>query len=229
MRVSKKIALNNTQEFKSRLLAWSQQFDMVFWLDSNMYPQNYSSFEAVLAVDAHTEIQCDHYNAFSKLQQYKNQLNDFIFGYLSYDLKNGIEDLSSANFDGLTFPELYFFQPKKLFFLNDGELEVQYLKEFEKEIENDLEQIFSHDVMLKQPFDSALDGKKTHDVKIHKRITKKEYLKHLNTILNHIRRGDIYEVNFCQEFYAKDAVQSTIRYRSIDTSTKYQYHLSLLS
>ena len=59
--------------------------------------------------------------------------------------------------------------------------------------------------MLKQPFDSAQGDKKVLNVKIHKRITKKEYLQHLNAILNHIHRGDIYEVNFCQEFYAEDA------------------------
>ncbi|PKM70714.1 MAG: hypothetical protein CVU93_00670 [Firmicutes bacterium HGW-Firmicutes-18] len=27
----------------------------------------------------------------------------------------------------------------------------------------------------------------------------------MNTILNHIHRGDIYEANFCQEFYAENA------------------------
>ncbi len=182
-------------------MAWSQQFEEVVWLDSNEYPQNYSSFDAVLAVDAHTEIECDFQNAFTELKQYKNQLKDYIFGYLSYDLKNGIEDLSSANFDGLAFPELYFFQPKKLFFLKDGKLEVQYLNGFEGEIEGDLEQINSF-----QECQFERSRERVTDVKIHKRITKKEYLKHLDKILNHIHRGDIYEVNFCQEFYAEDAV-----------------------
>ena len=31
-------------------------------------------------------------------------------------LKNDVESLESNNFDGLQFPELYFFQPKKIFF-----------------------------------------------------------------------------------------------------------------
>ena len=101
---------------KAKLLAWSQQFDEVVWLDSNEYPQNYSSFEAVLAVDAQTNIKCDYQDVFIKLKEYKNNVNDYIFGYLSYDIKNDVEDLSSNNFDGLDFPELYFFQPKKLFF-----------------------------------------------------------------------------------------------------------------
>jgi para-aminobenzoate synthetase component 1 len=32
-----------------------------------------------------------------------------------------------TNFDGLGFPDLFFFQPKKLFLLNDIEVEIQYL------------------------------------------------------------------------------------------------------
>jgi para-aminobenzoate synthetase component 1 len=35
--------------------------------------------------------------------------NDWMVGYLSYDLKNELEDLTSENHDGLGFPELFFF------------------------------------------------------------------------------------------------------------------------
>ncbi len=33
------------------------------------------------------------------------------------------------------------------------------------------------------------------------RITKKEYLSHVSKIKQHIQHGDIYEINFCQEFF----------------------------
>ena len=54
---------------------------------------------------------------FEKLKEYQTYTNDWIFGYLTYDLKNDVEDLKSNNFDGLEFPDLYFFQPKKLFLI----------------------------------------------------------------------------------------------------------------
>jgi len=41
-------------------------------------------------------------------------------------------------------------------------------------------------------------------VKIKLRIHKDEYFEKLNSMLAHIHRGDIYEANFCQEFYAED-------------------------
>ena len=202
LRVTKKIHLKNQKLFTSKLLAWSQQFDEVVWLDSNSYTQKYTSFESVLAVGAHTKLQWSNPQAFSELKAYKNEIKDYIFGYLSYDLKNDLEALTSDNFDGLGFPELFFFQPKKLFFLKDGELEIRYLTAYENEIESDIEDIFSRDVMLKPV---------QHEVKIHKRISKKEYLKHLSNILHHIHRGDIYEVNFCQEFYDDNAIIDPLR------------------
>lgn len=192
-----KINLELPLNFKNKLLSWAQQFQQIVYLDSNNYPQKYSSFDSVLAIDAHTEIECNYTGAFRKLKEFKNNTKDFVFGYLSYDLKNDTEDLISDNFDGLHFPDLYFFQPKKLFFIKKNGLEVRYLKEFEHEIENDLANIFKQDLTL---------VKVEHDAKIHKRITKKEYLKKLDLILEHIHRGDIYEVNFCQEFYAENAI-----------------------
>jgi len=195
-RTSKKILLESTLDFKNKLLSWSQQFQQIVYLDSNNYPQNYTSFDAVLAIDAHKEIESNYTNSFKKLKEFKNNTKDYIFGYLSYDLKNDTENLTSDNFDGLQFPDLCFFQPKKLFLIKKNVLEVQYLKQFEHEIEIDLANIFNQDLTM-----VTLE----HDVKIHKRITKKEYINKLAIILEHIHRGDIYEVCFVEGLvYFKD-------------------------
>jgi len=197
LRISIKITLKDTPDFKTRLLNWAQQFEQVVWLDSNAYPREYSNFDTVLAVDAHSFLECDFSNAFAELKQYKNNTQDYLFGYLSYDLKNDTENLDSNNIDGLQFPDLYFFQPKKLFFIKDDMLEICYLDTQENEIKNDLAEI--NEIATPQKNESR------NDIKIHKRITKKQYLKKLDIILEHIHRGDIYEVNFCQEFYAEHA------------------------
>lgn len=41
---------------------------------------------------------------------------------------------------------------------------------------------------------------------IHCRLNKETYIKNVNKLLAHIRRGDIYEINYCIEFYCDDAV-----------------------
>ena len=119
MRTKRIHNISNPKAFKSQLLIWAQQFDDVVWLDSNNYHQKFSSYDAVLAVDAFTGIQTDFEDGFEKLKEYQTNTNDWIFGYLTYDLKNDIENLKSKNYDGLEFPDLYFFQPKKLFLLKD--------------------------------------------------------------------------------------------------------------
>ena len=85
--------IENSARFKSQLLLWSEQFREVVFLDSNSYQQNYSSFDFVLAVDAFTSIKTDYINAFEELKNYQQQSKDWLFGYLSYDLKNDLEAL----------------------------------------------------------------------------------------------------------------------------------------
>lgn len=179
------------------MLLWAQQFEIAVWLDSNNYDQKYSNFDAVLAIDAVSKIETSYKNAFSKLKKYQSEVKDFIFGYLSYDLKNDVENLNSSNFDGLHFPDLFFFQPKKLFFINQNRIEVKYISAFENEIETDLQQI--------QQKQTTSNQQPKTNIKIKLRIHKDDYYKKLNTLLNHIHRGDIYEANFCQEFYSENS------------------------
>ena len=196
MRVLKKITVHNTSVFKEKLLVWAQQFKNVVWLDSNDYPRRRSNFDAILAVDSYSNLTCNYRNAFAKLKAYKNETEDYIFGYLSYDLKNDTENLTSTNYDNLHFPDLHFFQPKKIFLIKGDLIEILYLAHFSNEIESDLNAIKNY----------KSNDQNTQDVKIHKRISKNEYLEQLEIILKHIYRGDIYEINFCQEFFAKNAI-----------------------
>ncbi len=165
-------------------------------MDSNDYPQRYSSYDCILALDAFTSVKTDYHNAFEDLKQYQQVTKDWLFGYLSYDLKNNVEVLHSNNFDGLDFPDLYFFQPKKIFLLKGEQLEIQYLNMCDDEVEEDFEEI------RLQTLDFRLQ---TSEITIEQRISQEQYLEKASKILEHIHRGDIYEANFCMEFFAEDA------------------------
>lgn len=196
MRTSIFKTISNVQEFKNQLLSWSQQFREIVYLDSNNYPQHYSSYDVVLAVDAFTSVTTDYHNAFEDLKQYQQQSKDWLFGYMCYDLKNDVEKLTSDNFDGLHFPDLFFFQPKKLFLLKGNEVEICYLNMCDDEVEEDFEEI------LKSRPSSIKSFKSMH---IEQRISKENYIEKVNKMLSHIHRGDIYEANFCMEFFAENA------------------------
>lgn len=197
LRVSIHKHISNPEHFKQQLLSWSQQFREIVFLDSNSYPQEYSSFDCVLAVDAFTSLKTDFHNAFEDLKQYQQTTKDWLFGYLTYDLKNDVEDLKSANFDGLDFPDLFFFQPKKIFLLKGNQLEIQYLLLCDDEVEDDFEEITESN---SEPF-VTLSG-----VKVQQRISKELYVEKVTKMLEHIHKGDMYEANFCMEFFAENAI-----------------------
>jgi len=188
--------IDDIAKFKQQLLCWSQQFETAIFLDSNNYQQQYTSFDAVIAVDEFTSIKTDFHNAFGKLQEYQTTTKDYIFGYISYDVKNDNEQLSSNNFDGLDFADLFFFQPQKIIFIEGNIVEFQYLKMVDNEMENDFAKI--------QQSNNYEIQQSTTDIKIKLRTHKDEYQAKEAAILQHIHRGDIYEANFCQEFYAEN-------------------------
>ncbi|TWO32689.1 aminodeoxychorismate synthase component I [Seonamhaeicola sediminis] len=197
MRTTTTYQPKSIEAFKEQLLIWAQQFEDVVWLDSNSYQQDYSNYDAILAVDGFTSIQTDYHEAFNKLKEYQSATKDWIFGYLTYDLKNDAEKLTSNNFDGLRFPDLYFFQPKKLFLFKNNSVEIQYLNYVSDEVEADLSEI-------ETTYPPEKSQKVSNDIKIKLRIHKDDYFKKVEAVLNHIRRGDVYEANFCQEFYAEN-------------------------
>ena len=202
--------IDNPIKFKQLLLLWANQFREVVFLDSNNYHKQYSSFDCLLALDAITSVKTDFHNAFEDLHQYQSQTKDWLFGYLAYDLKNDVEALKSDNFDGLHFPDLFFFQPKKLFFLKGNLLEIQYLRMCDDEIESDFEEIKQCSVFSVQ----------SSNVQIKQRISKENYLSKVNKMLDHIHRGDIYEANFCMEFYAETDINPLDKYFLLNDISK---------
>ena len=211
MRTSINKEISDTSLIKSQLLTWAQQFREVVYLDSNDYPQKYSNYDCILAVDAFTSINTDYHNGFEDLKQYQQTSKDWIFGYLSYDLKNDTEVLNSSNFDGLHFPDLFFFQPKKLFLLKDNQLEIQYLSMCDDEVEKDFDLILETKIL---PISNS------NPIEIQQRISKDFYLEKVAKMLEYINKGDIYEANFCMEFFAETTINPLDKYFLLNDISK---------
>ena len=188
--------ISNTHVFKHQLLQWAQSFEEVVWLDSNEYQHSYSSYEAVLAVGALTALKTDYFHAFDALKEYRNHTKDWLFGYLSYDLKNDTESLTSSNIDDVEFPDLYFFQPQKLILIKENKVTFSYLPMVDDEIYDDFSAINSL---------VGMEIKSHPPLTIKKRMDEDTYLQQIAALKSHIYRGDVYEANFCQEFYATEA------------------------
>lgn len=183
-------------QFKQQLLLWASRSAVACYLDHNSYQgYAYHDFEALVAVGLESEIvSTDGQGAFDLLKKFQSEKQDWLFGFLTYDLKNEVEHLQSENFDGLGFPAVHFFQPRCVF-----------------EIFHDRVTISSRDVAPFKLFQEIcsinpeLPAKQFFiQKKLQPRIPKSKYLETVEAIRQHIRQGDIYEMNLCQEFYAED-------------------------
>ena len=187
---------SNLALFKRQALLWANQFDTVCHLDSNEYQHDkYSSCEALVAVGAVRELAIAHTGegAFKQLKDLVDERKSWLFGFLTYDLKNDIERLDSRNFDGVGMPVLHFFEPKYVIQIYDEKVVIHSK-------ENDSEDIFYQieNTLVDIDFD-----KKTN-IAVQPRIPKNEYLNIVEKIRQHIIEGDLYEMNFCQEFFAEN-------------------------
>lgn len=207
MRTTIRFNVENFKTIKQQLLQWSSPFEEAVYLDSNNHKNKYSTYDAILAVDGFTSVKTDDFDAFTRLEEFVTTTKDWLFGYLSYDVKNSVERLSSKNHDELEFPEVYFFQPKKLWLLKDDVLEAHYLPMVGDDIEEDFEKISS------MTFSENLQH---NDIKIKLRTTKDDYFDKVGKVLEHIHRGDIYEANFCQEFYAETKIDPLQTFQNLN-------------
>ena len=195
--------INNFTEFRNKMLNWVQPFNIFCLLDNRQYHFEEPAFECLLAAGCSRNLETTAGKTFEALKQFCAAEQDWLFGHLAYDLKNETEQLTSMNFDGIGFPDCFFFVPELVLQLNENRL-----------------QIFSHEDNAKEIFDAinsqyaSTEEKRYPAPDIKSRIVEEDYISIVKKLQHHILRGDCYEINFCQEFYAENAL--------IDPLTVYQ-------
>ncbi len=195
MAESTTISISNIESFRQKALHWANHFKTVCLLDSNNYPHHkYQSKNWILAVDARDELICGD-NAFEELKKFQAKTNSTIFGYFSYDLKNQIEKLQSNHYDGLQFPELYFFKPRYIIEANGNKVTINrnYPETFEL-------------IELITNSNKTQPTTNNKQLQLQTRTSKEKYLHHIELIRKQIEEGDFYELNYCREFYATDTI-----------------------
>ena len=187
----------NKEKLLNALLNISSNLDFISILYSNLskdeisLPQDYITYDLIAGIGSLGILKSNE-NSFNKLNAFQTKHSDWLFGCLSYDLKNEVEALESNNNDNFPTDNMLFFIPEYVLLFKDGVLEIQ---------------TFNH----KKVCDEFVFGfnfkelkTKEFDCNIKQRDTKESYLEKIKNIKNHIQLGDIYEMNYCQEFYATD-------------------------
>ncbi|MBD3616374.1 MAG: anthranilate synthase component I family protein [Gracilimonas sp.] len=117
-------------------------------------------------------------NPWDALQKFRSKTEDWLFGYLGYDLKNYVEEVSSENQALNDAPDLFFMVPELLLEI-DSQHNIQVIK---GELPEGIE-----------PSEIRMFDK--FSVQLESRIEETEYLKRVEMAQKDIFEGDYYEIN----------------------------------
>jgi para-aminobenzoate synthetase component I len=188
-------------DFENALLAWASAKEVTCVLKSNreLYPtvDAYSSFDSCIAVESLEETGTAS-AGFAALKEFHERTKDWLFGFLSYDLKNELEDLSSLNNDVLQFRLFHFFRPRYIFMNIQGSWKLGYDDQY------DNESIAA--VLVAEINSLPASGEESGvEAAVLQRVSRELYTRNVAAINEHIQRGDVYEMNYCVEFYSAEA------------------------
>ena len=175
------------------MLSWANRFGIFCFLDNHRYQTDYHSVECLLAAGNKSSFIGNAGNALTDFQKFLTEKPRWLFGHLGYDLKNEIESVTSSYKSKLDFPDIFFFEPKTIIRLSEKEMEIESNEDagkiFEEIMQSDGATILKND-----------------PVNIQQRVSKKDYIETIGQLKKHILRGDCYEINYCMEFFADDAL-----------------------
>jgi para-aminobenzoate synthetase component I len=168
------------------MLNWANRFNIFCFLDNQDYsiqPQRYECLLAAGAVETVSSGELKDLDAFLSRKSWA-------FGHLSYELKNQLHHFPATREDKIGFPPYFFFAPKYLVQLRESEVLIEA---------DDCDEVY------KSILDSGSDPAAPISVNIQQGLSKEQYIRKIEKLRKHIARGDCYEINFCQEFFAEGA------------------------
>lgn len=184
------------QKTKQQLLIWSNQFNSCCFLDNHQYESYWKQQECLVAVGNDVKFSADTGNSLNGLQQFVDEnKGKWLFGHLSYDLKNEIEaGLFSNHPDGIQFPDAHFFVPNVVIKLTTETIEIEDLSGFPETILQAIMAIAIPESVTPKPILPI------------PAFNRQSYVETIEKLRLHILRGDCYEINFCQSFSAKNVL-----------------------
>ena len=174
------------------MLNWANRFNICSFLDNHHYSSAHQSVECLAAVGAVKTFTMAP-GGWETFSHFLLENNDWLFGHINYDIKNQVAPLGSSHPDHIGFPDLFFFVPETVLQLSGNGLAISTF--------NDAEVIFKE-----INGGSWVMDNRSWSLSIQPRISKDAYISAVERVRAHILRGDCYELNFCQEFFAENAV-----------------------
>lgn len=188
--------INDFDIFKAQLLNFGTRFSNFCFLDNHQYEFD-KSYECIAGAGSIASVVTTDDHSLEALSKFQKENCDWIFGHLTYDVKNEIEQLTSQNFDGIQFPGMFFFVPEIVFILSADSVSIGVYGD-------------DSDIIFNKILSDIRNHKKSGIATFKSRFSKDEYLQAVKELQQHIVRGDCYEICFCQEFFAENMLIDSV-------------------
>jgi para-aminobenzoate synthetase component 1 len=174
-------------DFRARALQWASQFAHCAYYEHNELQQSAAgTISRLLAVASQAP---NPLTALADLPAYLGRPAALPHcGFVTYDVKNELEALSSHNFSGLDWPALHFFQPETCLRWQPDTLEIL------GQTAGVLAAILATVVPV---------ASRPTVPPLRPRLPCAAYLQAVEAVREDILNGEVYELNLCQEFYAE--------------------------
>jgi para-aminobenzoate synthetase component I len=180
----------NFINYKMKMLNWANQFNIFCLLDNNDYSFETPAFECLLAVGSEKSFSFNGTNDFENLQSFYDKNPTWLFGHLGYNAAGNA--YPKSNNTNNEFGNGFFFEPQILLKYTNGKIEVLKTNIDANKLLSDIHSYKSEHIF-------------TSIINISHCLTKEKYIEKIEKLQNHIKRGDCYEINFCQQFIANEA------------------------
>lgn len=173
----------------------STSFRIFAYMNNTTAYLNSNDGSSILALGEKDRIRISGKDSLEGLEAFlsRNQ-GSYRFGLLSYDLKEALHGLNSNNPDLIHAPHATFWVPECVVRMDHENFEFLYGEKDETTLE-----LISE--ILEEETNTNYHQ---HLFRFEPSVKKEDYLKTVLQLKAHIQRGDIYEINYCQEFVAKD-------------------------
>jgi para-aminobenzoate synthetase component 1 len=185
--------IDNPQSFKVQILHWSNQFEVCTFLDTHAYESPYGALDCIAGVNPVSFIALDSVNNSAVDAFIQTHSSEWIFAHFNYEYHNITKPNTKTNLTG--FPLAFLYAPAIVIELTGNKLTIQSGYESTQQL---FDQISNYKIPV------ANDKNAIPTTSITPLISKAAYLENIHKILQLIRRGDFYEINYCQAFEVTD-------------------------
>jgi para-aminobenzoate synthetase component 1 len=183
------------------MLTWTQQFQVFMFFKSYPYAHGWQQAPWMLAAGQYQSWKPMPELALNQLAAFHKQHHDWMVGHIGYHMVPHIWPGLSRKPCLCSFPEIYFFIPEIFILLHSDQVQIG---------------IYGPEAQARQIFEEICKVKIAshrfgHPLLIFPILQREQYIETVSHILQHIQRGDCYELNFCQLFTSKPLNLSPVK------------------